>query len=47
MRQPYILNEDITVQQLINEKVVALGESIVVRRFARWALGETTAEDEE
>ncbi len=47
MRQPYIRNEDITVQQLINEKVVALGESIVVRRFARWALGETTAEDEE
>ena len=47
IRQPYIRNEDITVQQLINEKVVALGESIVVRRFARWALGETTAEDEE
>ena len=47
MRQPYIRNEDITVQQLIYENVVALGESIVVRRFARWALGETTAEDEE
>lgn len=47
MRQPYIRNEDITIQQLINEKVVALGENIVVRRFARWALGETTAEDEE
>lgn len=47
MRQPYIRNEDITVQQLINEKVVALGENVVVRRFARWALGETTAEEEE
>ena len=47
MRQPYIRNEDITIQQLINEKVVALGENIVVRRFARWALGETTAEDED
>lgn len=46
MRQPYIRNEDITVQQLINEKVVALGENIVVRRFARWALGETTSEEE-
>jgi elongation factor Ts len=46
MRQPYIRNEDITIQQLINEKVVALGENIVVRRFARWALGETTSEDE-
>ncbi|PKO17799.1 MAG: translation elongation factor Ts [Chloroflexi bacterium HGW-Chloroflexi-10] len=45
MRQPYIRNEEITIQQLINEKVVALGENIVVRRFARWALGETTSED--
>jgi len=46
MRQPYIRNEEITIQQLINEKVVVLGENIVVRRFARWALGETTSEDE-
>jgi elongation factor Ts len=46
LRQPYIRNEDITVQQLINEKVVALGENVVVRRFARWALGETTSEEE-
>jgi elongation factor Ts len=44
MRQPYIRNEEITIQQLINEKVVSLGENIVVRRFARWALGETTTE---
>jgi len=46
LRQPYIRNEEITVQQLINQKVVALGENVVVRRFARWALGETTAEEE-
>ncbi len=46
MRQPYIRNEEITIQQLINEKVVALGENVVVRRFARWALGETTAEED-
>lgn len=46
MRQPYIRNEDITIQQFINEKVVALGENVVVRRFARWALGETTTEEE-
>lgn len=46
LRQPYIRNEDITIQQLVNEKVVALGENIVIRRFARWALGETTSENE-
>jgi len=46
LRQPYIRNEEITIQQLINENVVALGENVIVRRFARWALGETTAEEE-
>jgi elongation factor Ts len=45
LRQPYIRDETITVQQFINQKVVALGENVVVRRFARWALGETTQEE--
>lgn len=42
LRQVYIRDEAITVQKLINEKIAALGENIVVRRFVRWALGETT-----
>ncbi len=46
VRQPYIRDESISVQELINQNIVVLGESIVVRRFARWALGETTAEEE-
>lgn len=45
MNQPYIRDESITVQQFVNEKIAALGENIVVRRFARWALGETTSEE--
>jgi elongation factor Ts len=44
MLQPYIRDESITVQALINQNIAAMGENIVVRRFARWALGETTAE---
>jgi len=44
MLQPYIRDESITIQELVNQNVAALGENIVVRRFARWALGETTAE---
>ncbi len=44
MNQSYIRDESITVQELINQKIAALGENIIVRRFARWALGETTAE---
>ena len=45
MRQPYIRDESITVQDLINQTIVALGENIVIRRFARWALGEASTEE--
>ena len=48
LRQPYIRDESITIQKLINEKVIALGENVVVRRFVRWVLGETSeAENKE
>ncbi len=48
MNQPYIRDESITVQELLNQKIAAIGENIIVRRFERWALGETSAvEDEE
>ncbi len=40
LRQPYIRNEDITIQQLLAEKIGSIGENIVVRRFQRWELGE-------
>ena len=38
--QPYIRDESITVQQLLNDAVVKTGENIVIRRFTRWALSE-------
>lgn len=44
LRQKYIRDEDITIQQLLNDTVLKTGENIVIRRFARWALGESTAE---
>lgn len=40
LRQPYIRDENITVQDLLNQTTVSTGENIVIRRFARWALGE-------
>ena len=46
LRQPYIRDESITVLQLVNQNIAALGENVVVRRFARWALGESTAANE-
>lgn len=44
LRQKYIRDEAITIQQLLNDTVLKTGENIVIRRFARWALGESTAE---
>lgn len=47
MNQPYIRDEGITVQELLNQNIAALGENIVVRRFARWALGEASVQETE
>ncbi len=47
LRQAYIRDGSKTVQDLINEKVASMGENIIVRRFARWELGEHAAGDEE
>ena len=40
-RQTYIRDETITVEKLILQNVVAIGENVLVRRFQRWELGET------
>ena len=45
LNQAYIRDESLTVQSLINQNVAAMGENVIVRRFARWALGETTSEE--
>jgi elongation factor Ts len=40
LEQPFIKNPDLTLGQLIAEKVAKIGENIQVRRFARFKLGE-------
>jgi elongation factor Ts len=40
LEQPYVKNPDITVQDLLNELMAKTGENIVIRRFARYQLGE-------
>lgn len=40
LRQSYIRDESLNIQDLISAKVGTLGENIVVRRFQRWELGE-------
>jgi elongation factor Ts len=38
--QPFVKNPDQTVGQLVAEATAKMGENIVVRRFARYAIGE-------
>lgn len=42
MDQAYVKNPDITVGDLITEKIAKTGENITVSRFARFVLGEAS-----
>ena len=37
--QPFVKNSDITVKDLLTERIAKLGENMVVRRFVRFQLG--------
>ncbi len=41
LSQAYIRDEDITILELLHEKIASIGENIVVRRFERWERGES------
>jgi elongation factor Ts len=43
LRQTYIRDEDITVDKLLHQNIAVLGENLVIRRFVRWEVGESTA----
>ncbi|MBC8098152.1 MAG: translation elongation factor Ts [Armatimonadetes bacterium] len=45
MEQPSLKDDDKTIEQLLQETVAAVGESIEIRRFARFALGERSGSD--
>jgi len=40
LEQPYIRDDSLTIQDLLNELVSVLGEKIVIRRFVRFEVGE-------
>ncbi len=42
LRQPYIRDENITVEKLLHQNIGAIGENIIIRRFVRWELGESS-----
>jgi elongation factor Ts len=43
MEQPFIRENTLTIEELVKQKIAKLGENIVVARFARFKVGETTA----
>jgi elongation factor Ts len=42
MEQLYVKNNDITISDLIKENIALIGENIVINRFVRYVLGETS-----
>lgn len=42
LEQPFIKNPDVTVKGLLDGLISKMGENILVRRFVRFQLGETT-----
>ena len=43
LRQLYIRDDSLTIEKLLMQSIGSIGENIIIRRFARWELGETTA----
>ncbi|WP_017659438.1 translation elongation factor Ts [Baaleninema simplex] len=46
LEQPYIRDQNITVDELVKQTVAQLGENIQVRRFVRFVLGEGIEKEE-
>jgi len=43
LNQDYIRDDNLTIEQLLLENIAAIGENVIIRRFERWELGESTA----
>ncbi len=47
LEQPFIKDPDISIQELLNEKIAKIGENISIRRFVRFEVGEGLEKKEE
>ncbi|MEW9124935.1 MAG: translation elongation factor Ts [Thermotaleaceae bacterium] len=47
LEQPFIRDPEITVQDLLNEKISKIGENLSIRRFVRFEVGEGIEKKEE
>lgn len=39
LRQEYIRDDELTIEELLHDTIAAIGENVVIRRFKRWELG--------
>ncbi len=46
LEQPFLMDDSKTIEQLLKETVAEVGESIEIRRFARFQLGDAAAGDD-
>ncbi len=47
LEQDFVKNPDVTIQQLLTEKIANIGENITIRRFVRFERGEGIQKKEE
>ncbi len=47
LEQPFVKNPDITISELLTEKISKIGENLSIRRFTRYELGEGIEKKEE
>lgn len=40
LQQPFVKDESLTITELLKQTVATIGENVIIRRFARWELGE-------
>ncbi len=45
LEQPFVKDGKVTIGQLVQEKIAVIKENIVVRRFARFRVGEDAAKE--
>ncbi|QUH20807.1 translation elongation factor Ts [Alkaliphilus sp. B6464] len=47
LEQPFVKNPDVTIGELLTEKISKIGENITIRRFTRYEVGEGIEKKEE
>jgi elongation factor Ts len=45
LEQPFVKNQDVTIQNVLQELIAKTGENVVIRRFIRYKVGETLEGD--